>query len=292
MLRGISFTKLESDWLRQWDLLAYSTDGNVRIGKFLLLSNRAVAEVGFCNLLVRETLTAHFIDGSVRRIKYILQHQSGDVMKDALLSSCCGKKEVGFYFQSFLILREGNSVSMEKLVKPYDKEYMKMAMLKHEETFKQQVHELHRIDDHDHGAQQKPRQTLDLEQPADEYIAESDHGDGMLEIEDESEIELTLGPTSYCQRKKGETTPLTSDSGMSFSSSSSGSSRLKRTSLGTQQRTDKTREELTGHKWGLPEANAAFQTGRRNSFDVEEQLRQDRLKQPSWLFQALSLNMT
>lgn len=28
---------------------------------------------------------------------------------------------------------------MEKPFKPYDKEYMRMAMLKHEETFKEQV---------------------------------------------------------------------------------------------------------------------------------------------------------
>lgn len=30
-------------------------------------------------------------------------------------------------------------VSMEKLLNPYDREYMKMAMLKHEQTFKEQV---------------------------------------------------------------------------------------------------------------------------------------------------------
>ncbi|KAM6591263.1 hypothetical protein CsatA_013868 [Cannabis sativa] len=35
---------------------------------------------------------------------------------------------------------------MEKpLFKPYDKEFMKMAMIKHEETFKEQVYELHRL---------------------------------------------------------------------------------------------------------------------------------------------------
>uniref|UniRef100_A0A5B6Z0F3 Uncharacterized protein n=1 Tax=Davidia involucrata TaxID=16924 RepID=A0A5B6Z0F3_DAVIN len=128
------------------------------------------------------------------------------------------------------------------------------------------------IDGH-HGTQKRPQPTLDLEQPAEEeYIVESD-GDGMLEIEDhESEIELTLGLTSYCRREKAET-PLTSDSGLSFSSSSSGSGNLKRTSSGTQQRTDKVLS--------------------MNSFVVEEELRQDGLKQPPpWLFQALSLNMT
>ena len=34
---------------------------------------------------------------------------------------------------------------MGKLVRQCDMEVMKMAMLKHEETFRQQVHELHRL---------------------------------------------------------------------------------------------------------------------------------------------------
>ncbi|XLS44233.1 hypothetical protein HN51_001098, partial [Arachis hypogaea] len=34
---------------------------------------------------------------------------------------------------------------MEKVVRSCDKEYMKMAMLKHEQTFREQVYELHRL---------------------------------------------------------------------------------------------------------------------------------------------------
>lgn len=34
---------------------------------------------------------------------------------------------------------------MEKVLKPHDKEFMRMAMLKHEETFREQVYELHRL---------------------------------------------------------------------------------------------------------------------------------------------------
>ncbi|CAK9186279.1 unnamed protein product [Ilex paraguariensis] len=185
---------------------------------------------------------------------------------------------------------------MEKLLKPYDKEYMKMAMLKHEETFKEQVNELHRlyqiqkmlmrniessksngrnridILNHHHGMHQKPRRrNLNLEHPATEY-AESDEVDVMLEIEDESEIELTLrlGPTSYDRRRrrrggrKDETPPITSDSGHSFSSSSSGSNyKFNR----TPQRTDTTRED-------------------------QQRLRQERLNQSPWIFQVLSLSMT
>ncbi|KAK9285228.1 hypothetical protein L1049_024416 [Liquidambar formosana] len=112
---------------------------------------------------------------------------------------------------------------MEKPFEPYDKEYMKMAMLEHEETFKKQVCELHRLyeiqkilmrnmgsggsngwnqqkwnskngvtmmnqtDHHHHHdiRRKKPQITLDLERPAEDYIAESD-SDGELEIEDES----------------------------------------------------------------------------------------------------------
>ncbi|KAF7828639.1 uncharacterized protein G2W53_019803 [Senna tora] len=188
---------------------------------------------------------------------------------------------------------------MEKLAKPYDKEYMRIAMLKHEETFKEQVYELHRLyriqkmlmknmeksrgnelsqrewnlkiaigstqNDHNKSAQRKPQMKFDLEQPAEEHIAESD-GDGVRDIMDETEIELTLGPSSYNRRKKVET-PLTSDSGNSLSSSSTGSSHINKTS-------------------------SLCQSGIRNSFDVEERPRQDRLKQPPWPFHVLSLNIT
>ncbi|KAK2967679.1 hypothetical protein RJ640_030550 [Escallonia rubra] len=186
---------------------------------------------------------------------------------------------------------------MEKHLKPYDKECMKMAMLKHEETFREQVYELHRLykiqkmlmkntersrpNGHNQISNQrdiyqKPRWNLDLERPAEEYI----------ENEDEREIELTLGLASYYQRKKVET-PLTSDSGPSFSSSSTGS--------GIYQRMDTRRGGSTGPKWGLvevPNSTPSFLSGRRNSSDIEDQLRQDRLKQPPWLVQVLSLKMT
>ncbi|CAI9763361.1 unnamed protein product [Fraxinus pennsylvanica] len=139
---------------------------------------------------------------------------------------------------------------MEKFLIPYDKEYMMMTMLKHEETFREQVCELHRLYHmqkmltkdiarnrqnmhdfastsermNDHGdVHKKARQCLDLEQPAEKF-----------EEEDESELELTLGPKSYYQKRKDVETPLASDSGRSFSSSSTGSSRIKFT----------TREEL------------------------------------------------
>ncbi|KAF7130658.1 hypothetical protein RHSIM_Rhsim10G0102400 [Rhododendron simsii] len=183
---------------------------------------------------------------------------------------------------------------MEKLLKPYDREYMKMAMLKHEETFKHQVYELHRLyhiqkilmksienrrtngsvnrerywDSNHHNNNnicRNSRTGIDLEQPAEEYIAECD-GNGELEIEDESEIKLTLGPSSYGRRKKAaQTTPGSSVSGTSFSSSCSA----------------REEELLKGDKWT-----------RNSSFGVEEELRIGRLELHPWLFQPLSLNMT
>lgn len=212
---------------------------------------------------------------------------------------------------------------MEKLVRSCDKEYMKMAMLKHEETFKEQVCELHRLYriqkilmqnmearrgvevserewylknalslTHNKGAQEKPEMKFDLERPSEEHIAESE--DGVLEVIDESEIELTLGPSSYNRRKKVET-PLTSDSGHSLSSSSSGSSHINKTRCHGSHTT--TREDSSGSIIRLVQVQGSTtpgcQSGRiRNSFDIEEQLRQERLKQSPWLFQVLNLNMT
>ncbi|XP_059643001.1 uncharacterized protein LOC132284882 [Cornus florida] len=204
---------------------------------------------------------------------------------------------------------------MEKFLSPHDKECMKMAMLKHEETFKHQVCELHRLykiqkimmkgiasrrqreekqerwkyskngisfddDDDCHGAQT----VLDLEQLPDDDV------NGMVEIEDESEIVLTLGPTSYNRRvKKGET-PLTSESGPSFSSSSTGSNYMMMKTSGTQRQRS-TEDELSGHKWGRVLMEVP-KSGFQSRIDVQEQLREDRMKQSPWLFQTLSFNMT
>ncbi|KAI3860222.1 hypothetical protein MKX03_022528 [Papaver bracteatum] len=202
-----------------------------------------------------------------------------------------------------------------RILQPYDKECMKMAMLKHEETFKEQVYELHRLyriqkmlmnnlkttQAHGYNAnytcdheQQKPRRKLDLERPAEEYIMEEAGGNnnnGMLETEDENDIELTLGlgPTSFRQqqRKSKDDTSLNSETGPSFSSSSNESSYVQRrnTNNNTRKRGDNRDEQQqfsAGNKWG----------GLMNNCDVDEQLRQERQKQSPWLFRVMSLNMT
>lgn len=204
---------------------------------------------------------------------------------------------------------------MENFLKPNDKEYMRMAILKHEETFKEQVYELHRLyriqkimmrniasSKNGRGLNQtktfgsihqKSIVKLDLERPGEEYVAES-NGDREVELIDENEIELTLGPTKYNRRKKPET-PLTSDSGPSFSSSSSGSSHINRTGYLNHQMAVKGREALNGQSLGIVQVSdmtLGYQSGSKNSFLVQDKFRQGRLKQPPWFSQVLSLNTT
>ncbi|CAA0841038.1 Unknown protein [Striga hermonthica] len=162
---------------------------------------------------------------------------------------------------------------MEKLLNHYDKEYLKMAMLKHEETFRDQVYELHRLyriqkvlmndiakNNRYATTCRRPeaRLCLDLERPAGSYYVPGS-GDELRVSEaedDHNDLELTLGPKSYYQNKIKAAGPgLRSDSGPSFSSSSSGSNHMK------------------GPEMPVP-AN------------------KDRLNSSPWLFQALSLNIT
>ncbi|XP_020979217.1 uncharacterized protein LOC107640045 [Arachis ipaensis] len=160
----------------------------------------------------------------------------------------------------------------KKLIRPCDREYMRMAMLKHEQTFKQQV--------------------LLLLLPF-QFIYKYSR---ISEIE-ESEIELTLGPSSHYNRKKVvEASPLTSDSGQSFSSSSgsgSGSCFIhNNTSFKTHQYHSSHREELGGGIIGLVQVPHSS-SGVRNGYHIiEEQSRLERSKQPPSLLQVLSLSIT
>ncbi|XP_026661250.1 uncharacterized protein LOC103709213 [Phoenix dactylifera] len=199
-----------------------------------------------------------------------------------------------------------------KFLKHYDKERVKMAILKHEETFRQQVHELHRLyrvqkllmsdmkstklkkqkdlacskvnlntwngenetgschPSYNNHHQRRPRRPLNLELPAEEYIENAEE-DVMLEIEQESDVELTLAIGGSRSERHG--TP-----GTSFSSSSTGSSGVK----------------SRGHEGGVsqaPDINVSVANERNSPFNVGEGMRQDRVKPSPWLFQCLSLKM-
>lgn len=220
-----------------------------------------------------------------------------DRYKDETIKGGLDIKRVGtlvikFFYtsQKFLI--------MEKLM-PYEREHMKMAMLKHEETFKHQVNELHRLyriqkilmkgvennkpkkPNHqglnhscDVSLNQTNKNPSNFHQNSKLRFVEESKGDKELEIEDESDIQLTLGPTRY---KKTET----SDSGLSFSSSSTGSSHvIKWGNQGLQK-------NLENLAWGqtmvTTDLNSGYHSRKNNGYRV-----QGRLNQPPWLLQALS----
>lgn len=101
------------------------------------------------------------------------------------------------------------------------------------------------------GALKNPKLKFDLEIPATEDTAESD-SNGVLEIINETGIELTLGPSCY-NRKKVEM-PLTSDSAHRLSSST-GSSLINKTRLKTHHSSHLTIEELKWrYNWSCPGA--------------------------------------
>ncbi|GAB4846913.1 hypothetical protein Ancab_025924 [Ancistrocladus abbreviatus] len=176
----------------------------------------------------------------------------------------------------------------------YDKECMREAILKHEEIFREQVCELHRlyriqkvlmssVEKNPSHRQKRERWISNRtdnhchQQKAEVYIAESNAN----EIE-ESEIELTLGPSMYNNRRS-KTVKL-SYSGQSLSSSSTGSSQVSKTSPREYQMTEvgflKASETEVGLNENAQESNLGT-----------DRLRQDGLKQPPWLFQALSLRL-
>ncbi|XP_051126754.1 uncharacterized protein LOC127248457 [Andrographis paniculata] len=162
-------------------------------------------------------------------------------------------------------------------------DYMKMAMLKHEETFREQVYELHRLYQiqkslmkdvvaRNRAAAAGPRRRVDLEQPADggnriELAAGKCRVSEIEEDDDESDLELTLGHRSYYQKKvkASDPNPTSSDDhrslrGPSFSSSSTGYSHV--TAAAADQ-------ELLS--WRISNSN---------------------LNSLPWHFQALTLNIT
>ncbi|KAE9597678.1 hypothetical protein Lal_00041619 [Lupinus albus] len=194
---------------------------------------------------------------------------------------------------------------MEKVIRSCDKEYMRMAMLKHEETFKEQVYELHRLYCIQKILMKNMEATRDNEVSEREWycknaisLTQNAHHEGAqknpkmkFENLNEAEIELTLGPSSYICRKKFET-PLASDSHSLFSSSSSGSTHIKKTRCSFYKRNHTTKEESSRSMRELVQVLDSTSGGIRNSFGIEEQLKQERLRQSPWLLQVLNLSMT
>ncbi|CAI0430510.1 unnamed protein product [Linum tenue] len=253
---------------------------------------------------------------------------------------------------------------MERVLKPYDKEYMRLAMLKHEETFRQQVYELHKLYriqklmmrssgkpnktmPHNHQIPSNNHQDfwkissringfsfnsrnniidapppnqrhhdklameLDLERQAEEFAESNGRGGNHVEkqrngtvIMEECEIELTLGPASFCPSRKKpcrEEAALTSESGGgSLSSSSTGSSQINRRSNKDDRVDDPENGMMMMKKQKqspvgiISSNNNVVKNNNNHNEQLRRQQQDHRLKQqqPPWLCQVLSLNMT
>ncbi|KAI4387221.1 hypothetical protein MLD38_005068 [Melastoma candidum] len=114
---------------------------------------------------------------------------------------------------------------MENLIRSYDKDNMKLAMLKHEQTFKEQVYELHRL----YRVQKTLMKALmedrgDLRRP---FI-------GREGLYDDDGIELTLGlgPTMHDARTRKRGGGTSSSFSSSTTTGSSGQEK-SRTSYGS-----------------------------------------------------------
>ncbi|XP_042435621.1 uncharacterized protein LOC122021571 [Zingiber officinale] len=199
---------------------------------------------------------------------------------------------------------------MERFLRKYDRECMKMMMMKHEETFRQQVQELHRlyrvqkllmrdVKDNELKSQSVTNFTHSNQlgeqknAPGSCLLSSSHkelrllHGRRVLNLElpadqyieraeeDGGDIELAL--TIGNNWRKGDEVSFTSDEAASFSSSSTETGGLK----------------LSGNGWELPgmeEGNFCYDSNRKNGYEMEG-VREESLKQPSWHIQCLSLKM-
>lgn len=142
------------------------------------------------------------------------------------------------------------------------------------------------LSNYNYKEQKRPLLAIDLERPAEDYIS-YDSGESILEIQHESTIELTLG-RGHSQMNKDETS-FASDSGPSFSSSSTDSSVMQK--CVTKPWSMETRETLTGHDWGhfhMPATNVSFPIEKKSSCIAKEQITIERGNQPPWLFHVYS----
>ncbi|KAL1537099.1 hypothetical protein AAHA92_29654 [Salvia divinorum] len=94
---------------------------------------------------------------------------------------------------------------MERLViNQYDKEYMKMAMLKHEETFREQVYELHRLYRIQKMLMKDIAKNVRMDRSSTTYNGPSERaGESVGKCELDDDLELTLGPRSFYEKKSG-----------------------------------------------------------------------------------------
>ncbi|CAN6450712.1 unnamed protein product [Victoria cruziana] len=209
---------------------------------------------------------------------------------------------------------------MGRHLKQYEKEHLKSTMLKHEETFKEQICELHRLyrvqkvlmNDvkkknmilqqttrvtaaPTFGTQRPPssqaiihqahgslriQRMIDLEHPAEEPVLECIE-DAATECESDQETDIELTLSTGCKKKKKKDQPSYCNVGKPFPSATTKSDSGHVPMTGSNLRL---RERLTGPGW------ESFQDEQKRTYTDEELSRQK--GQPLWLFPVLSLNVT
>ncbi|KAJ8427628.1 hypothetical protein Cgig2_010890 [Carnegiea gigantea] len=215
---------------------------------------------------------------------------------------------------------------MEKVLQPYDKEFMRMAMLKHEETFREQVYELHRLyriqkmlmnsEVKQQGIRQKQdqdqrdltdqvisqrltavdNQRLEVQRDTNDQVglrvADDHHQERIAESNnqsmmlEESEIELTLSLGPTTYNPNRRPRTDKSESGQSVSSSSTGSSQTRKTS---PKNSTSTRDFTWGGKSSNSITNNTFP---HKGSESDPGFSNGQQNNPPWMFQALSLKLS
>ncbi|CAN0863772.1 hypothetical protein LINGRAHAP2_LOCUS8782 [Linum grandiflorum] len=215
---------------------------------------------------------------------------------------------------------------MERALKPHDKECMRLAMLKHEETFKEQVYELHRLyriqkllmrnqtektnktrptttatttnysqyqKDHQEiwnsGFSFIPNNTNTTTTNPDEKLAAADHefGESNGELIDECDIELTLGPTSYAKRMKKR---RNNNNNNKNNKKVPETPPLTSESAGPSSFSSSSTGSSQINRTESGTMNKQKKNGSSSISNVDHRLEQQ--QQAPWFFQVLSLNMT
>lgn len=215
---------------------------------------------------------------------------------------------------------------MEKVLQPYDKEFMRMAMLKHEETFREQVYELHRLyriqkmlmNSTVEVRQQEIRQKQDDQRDlTDQVISQrlaavdnqrlevqrntndrvglrvADHhqeriaeSNNQSMMLEESDIELTLSLGPTTYNPKRRLRTDKSESGQSVSSSSTGSSQTRKTS-------PKNSTSTRDFTWRGNSSNSiSNNTFPHQGSESDPGFSNGQQNNPPWMFQALSLKLS
>nr|CAB3462167.1 unnamed protein product [Digitaria exilis] len=157
-----------------------------------------------------------------------------------------------------------------------EKEHIKMAMLKQEQTFRQQVNELHRV-------YQVQRQLMMQMQ-----VAETKNY-GSITAEAQTESTVKLGPQQWCGSSVEKAATLAEDFNLDLTlATGAGKRKQEKPSNSDSEATisSSTSAESESGRRFMPESNVTTLR-----FQNESKSHDDKVMQSPWLYQCLSLKM-